>query len=146
MVLSTYIIVILAIYLVVLLVLLYNKKNKENLKVKIIFKSNNKQIMESKIKLSQKQKVSVVSVNSDGTEVQIKFSELSLVSSTNTAICTVEPDGDDFCIVPVSQGTTQIVVQLKIGNDTLTESLDVIIGEELKVVSIKFVLGELVSL
>ena len=138
-----YLILLLSLYIVVIAVIL-NINNKDNKKVKLFFKLNN-QIMESKIKLTEKQKVSIVSVDNNGIESKVKFSELSLVSVTNTAICTAEEDGDDFIIVPHSQGTTQLVVQFVVGSDTLTESLDVIVGEDIKIVSIKFVLGDLIT-
>ena len=144
MILAIYLIVLLTIYLIIINILLNNNSNNNsNKKVKLFFKLNN-QIMESKIKLTEKQKVSVVSVDTNGVESKIKFVDLSMITSNNTAICTVVQDVDDFIIVPVSQGTTQVVIQFIVGSDTLTESLDVIVGEDSKIVSIKFVLGDVV--
>ena len=145
MILAKYLIVLLTIYLIIINILLNNNSNNNsNKKVKLFFKLNN-QIMESKIKLTEKQKVSIVSVDSNGVEQKVNFSELSLVSVNNTEVCTIEQDGDDFIIVPHLQGKTQIIVQFVSGLDTLTESLDVIVGEDSKIVSIKFVLGDLIT-
>jgi hypothetical protein len=105
----------------------------------INFYITNKKTMEAKLKIGNLQEVLVISVDSDGLESSLLMKDLQSLVSGNESICKVVKNDSSFTIEGVSKGSCTIIAQfINETGELLVESLDVIVDEQSKIVSIKF--------